>query len=123
MEIEKCIEIMKKKPNKRKSQLEINNSTIGDTIEIQMERLMENDGIDSSENKELKYTRSEEGVIAITDIRSDKFDMAIEETMKVEESEKKYLESKRKKREEILKNEKNIDNAEGGQSVQTTSEK
>lgn len=106
---------MKRIPVKSATRLKINNCTQGDSIEYQMERILNNE-LEESMEKELQYTKTDD-VIAITDIRSDKFEMAIEETMKVTESEKKALEIKRQKRAETLKI---GDNAVGGQSADTT---
>lgn len=112
----------KKIVNIRKSQLEINESVEGDTMEIQMERILNNGEMESLEQKELKYTNPEDGIIAITDIRSDKFDMAIEQNEKILEDQRGRLEEKRKDREEKLKKLKEKDdNGVAGQSVDTTS--
>lgn len=102
---------MKKVMKSKVSQLKINKASVADSIEIQMERLLNNEGLDGVENKELKYTRADEGVIGITDIRFDKWDAAIEQNEKIMESERERLEDKRKKREEIL--EKNKEKAKG----------
>lgn len=94
---------MKTKIKTRKTQLLINESVEGESIEYQMERILNNGDLDIVEQKEIKYTNPDDGVIAITDIRADKFELAIEQNEKILESERGRLEERRKKREEEIK--------------------
>lgn len=118
---------MKKQVIKRTTQLEINEAVVGDSMEIQMERIMNNGELDGMDQKEIKYTAKEDGVIAITDIRADKFELALEQNNKILEDQKGRLEKKRQEREEKLKESKEKsegkDSADGvaGQSVDATS--
>lgn len=58
----------------------VNTAVQGDTIELSMERLMQGEGLDSIEDRDLVYNDSETGIVnPITNIRSDKFELMLEE--------------------------------------------
>lgn len=58
----------------------VNTAVQGDTIELSMERLMHGEGLDSIEDRDLVYNDSETGIVnPITNIRSDKFELMLEE--------------------------------------------
>ena len=78
-----------------KTGLNINNSIEGESIERSLERISENkEPIDNSRG--LVYTERKDGVLPAYDIRTDRFELAVEATDKIAKS---YL----AKREERLK--------------------
>lgn len=80
--------------------LEINNSVIGDTIEIMMERLNEGEGEEGISERDLVYNDNETGMVnPITNIRSDKMELMLEE--KIGEYEHRHKKMKVVKDEEI----------------------
>lgn len=71
---------MKRKPKKSTTSIRINNSVQGDTIELIMERLMEGEGDAGIEDRDLVYNDKEaQDVNPITNIRSDRFELMLEE--------------------------------------------
>jgi len=70
-----------KTPNPRtRTTLEINESVVGESIEIMLERLKEGEGEDSVEDRDLVYNSDEtETVNPLTNIRSDKMELMLEE--------------------------------------------
>lgn len=114
---------MIKKTKYRRSVLEINSTTEGETIETKMEKILNKDSIENIEaEKPLEYTRAEYGVVAETDIRSDRFDMAIDATDKVTKAEltrrNEIWEERKTKTEEMQKKQKQKnDDSKGGQTV------
>lgn len=62
--------------------IRVNNSTEGETIEMKIERIMSNQE-PISDGAPLIYTDRDEGVLPAYDIRTDRFDVAIEAMDKV----------------------------------------
>lgn len=80
--------------------LEINNSVIGDSIEIMMERLNEGEGEEGISERDLVYNDNETGMVnPITNIRSDKMELMLEE--KIGEYEHRHRKMKIVKDEDI----------------------
>ena len=76
---------MYKVPNFRKSSLEVNQSKQGETIEQKMERIVhQNEPIKDGAPR--MYFDRKEGVRPETNIRTDRFEVAIEAMSKVEKS-------------------------------------
>lgn len=107
------IRVKKTERKKDKTQLTINKGIIGESLEIMMERLMEGEGEGAIEDRDLVYNDSESDTVnPITNIRSDKFELMLEEKIGHQTHEKKKItdkeeaEKQRKEREEILKKEK-----------------
>ena len=73
---------MYKIPRRTSTSIERNESIEGETIEQQIQRMI-NNGEVLGEEKEMIYTKPSEGVIYGTDIRGDKQEKAIEMTEKV----------------------------------------
>jgi len=73
---------MKKFNKAEKSSFRINNSVEGETIEKKVQRIMNNnEGI--SDGAPIIYTERNEGVVPEFDIRSDRFDLALDAMDKV----------------------------------------
>lgn len=71
---------MKKKHEKTKTLLSVNKGIQGEAIEITIERLMEGEGEEGVESRDLVYNDNETGVVnPITNIRSDKMELMLEE--------------------------------------------
>lgn len=64
----------------------INNSSEGNTIEQYMRRVIENKESISNVSKDLIYTERKEGVRASTNIRTDRFEIALDATEKIAKS-------------------------------------
>lgn len=74
------MEYKKKKPQKKQTLLNRNKGIIGDTIETMVERLMEGEGIEGIEDRDLVYNDGETNTVnPITNIRSDKMELMLEE--------------------------------------------
>lgn len=80
--------------------LRINNSTEGETIEQEIERLI-NDGTPVEHEKQPIFTKPSEGVPYGTDIRGDKWDKAIEVNEKINTNIENIRKMKLVKKEEI----------------------
>lgn len=93
---------MYKIPKQVKTSIESNDSVEGETIEIRLERLL-NNGDEVIESKELIYTRPEDGVVASFNIRHDHWDDAIEQASIMAEKRNELDAAKLQKRTEILK--------------------
>ena len=95
---------MYKIPRKTITSIERNESIEGETLEMQIQRMI-NNGEVLGEEKEMIYTKPSEGVVYGTDIRGDKQEKAIEMTEKVAQDVmrrrelKKMQENKKKKNE------------------------
>lgn len=86
---------MKHKKRKQTKLLKRNNSILGDTIEITVERLMQGEGEDGIEDRDLVYNDGESSIVnPITNIRSDKFELMADE--KIGEYEHKHRKLKTK---------------------------
>lgn len=68
----------------RKTVLSRNTSTVAETIEEQVERLRNNNEKIGDDGKELIYTEKGKGVIAAYNIRTDKFELALDALDKFE---------------------------------------
>lgn len=74
------MEYTKRKPKRQTTLMSRNKSIRGDTIEVQVERLMAGEGIDSVEDRDLVYNDQESPVVnPITNIRTDKMEVMLEE--------------------------------------------
>ena len=73
---------MYKIPKKTITSIERNESIEGETLEMQIQRMI-NNGEVLGEEKEMIYTKPSEGVLYGTDIRGDRQEKAIEMTEKV----------------------------------------
>lgn len=71
---------MKKIPKRIQTTIKRNKAILGDSIEIMVERLMEGDGEEGIEDRDLVYNDGEtELVNPITNIRSDRMELMLEE--------------------------------------------
>lgn len=71
---------MKRIPKQRPSVYKVNKGIIGHTIEITMERLIADGTIEGIEDRDLVYNDNEVNLVnPITNIRSDKFELMLEE--------------------------------------------
>ena len=77
----------------------------GETIEEKVERIM-NNGEPITDNAPMIYTERKDGVAEIYDIRSDRFDMALDATTKIEQSLRARREEYHKQQEDKLKEQK-----------------
>jgi len=93
---------MYKVPKPVRTSIEVNKSVEGETIEIQMERLLNNND-EIPETKELIFTRQEDGVIGGFDIRFDRWDQAYKDTTVMAEKNAELDNAKLIKRKETLK--------------------
>lgn len=93
---------MKKKFKRINTQIKRNISVLGETIEITVEKLLNNDLENSIEDRDLVYNSDETDIVnPITNIRSDKFDLMIEEkTGEIEHVHKKSTKIEETKTEE-----------------------
>lgn len=84
------IRIFKKDRKKTRSQLRINKRIIGDSIERMLERIREGEGEDSISDRDLVYNDNESNSVnPITNIRSDKFELMLEEKIGEQDHRKK----------------------------------
>lgn len=88
-----------KKPKFTRTGIDYNKSTDAETIEQQVERLFTN-GENVEGGKEIIYTERKDGVMPAYDIRTDRWDIAIETMDKVHASHQARRESAIKAREE-----------------------
>ena len=84
---------MYKIPKFSKTSIEVNKSVIGETIETQVERLV-NNRENISGGSPLIFTERKDGVLAEYNIRTDRFEVAIDAMDKVSKSYKARRESK-----------------------------
>ena len=101
---------MYKIPRRTITSIERNESIEGETLEMQIQRMI-NNGEVLGEEKEMIYTKPSEGVVYGTDIRGDKQEKAIEMTEKVAQDvmrrrELKNLQENEKKRTKTQKKKK-----------------
>lgn len=84
---------MKQVPKKPVTQLEVNESLVGDTIEEILERKKEMKEQIETDNNELVYNDNETNIVSpTTNIRSDKFELMLEQKMDEQSfNEKKHL--------------------------------
>ena len=81
--------------------LNINNSIEGESIERSLERIIENkEPIDNSRG--LVYTERKDGVLPAYDIRTDRFELAVEATDKIAKSYLAKREERLKEREKVV---------------------
>lgn len=97
---------MKRIPKRIKTSIKLNESVIGDSIELMIERLMNNEGIDGVEDRDLVYNDNESGIVnPLTNIRSDKWELMLEEKIGEYEFKHRKIQSKEtelKKSEETI---------------------
>ena len=71
---------MKRKPQNIPTCYKVNKGIIGHTIEITMERLINEGAIEQIDDRDLVYNDNEVNIVnPITNIRSDKFELMLEE--------------------------------------------
>lgn len=90
---------MYKIPKFQKTNIVSESSTEGETIENQIAKAL-SEGSKLGDNKPLIYTERKEGVRAETNIRTDRFEVAIEATSKIDKSYKASREERHKEPEE-----------------------
>lgn len=97
---------MKRIPKRIKTSIKLNESVIGDSIELMIERLMNNEGIEGVEDRDLVYNDNESGIVnPLTNIRSDKWELMLEEKIGEYEFKHRKIQSKEtelKKSEETI---------------------
>lgn len=86
---------MYKKPNFRKTNLVINNSLEGETLEQKIERVTTNKE-PIKDGAPLVYTDKNDGVLAGYNIRTDRFEIAVDAMDKIQKSESAKRDSKAK---------------------------
>lgn len=96
---------MYKIPKYQKTQIHINESVEGETIEQKVERLIANKEPITDSTVELLFTERKDGVMAGYNIRTDRFEVAIEAMDKAHKSSLARREAKM----EIVKNDKKND--------------
>lgn len=98
---------MYKIPKQHRTTIEINQSVQGESIETRIERMLNNND-DVSEMKELIFTREEDGIMGAFNIRHDHWDEAYENASTMAEKNSELDSARLKKRQEAIKEEKNI---------------
>ena len=78
------------------TKMAINNSTEGESIEMKLERIINNKEPINADGAPIIYTPRKEGVRASTNIRTDRFDVALEATDKIQKSYKARREERAK---------------------------
>ncbi len=74
------VRVQKKDRKREKTTLVINKAVQGDSIETMLERLKEGEGVDSVQDRDLVYNDGESSTVnPITNIRSDRFELMLEE--------------------------------------------
>lgn len=105
-------------PKRTKTKFRINESVEGETIEQELNRLINNnEGGLSTEQKPMIYLSPEQGVHYATDIRTDRWDKAIEQTERVTNHVDYVRDEKYKKRKEELDKIKNKGKEDEGSNV------
>lgn len=104
---------MYKTPKYKRTSMRVNNSTEGETLEMKIERIVNNKE-PISDGAPIIYTERKDGVQPGYDIRTDRFDVAIEAMDKV-------TKTHRGKREERIKTALGNDEKEGGDGGNTKS--
>ncbi len=96
---------MYKTPKYRKSAIKVNESVEGETLETKLERIMENKEPIVGEAP-LIYTEPKDGVMAGYDIRTDRFEVALDAIGKIDRSN--AAKRERKAKLEVVKEEKEV---------------
>jgi len=105
---------MYEQPKYSQGQLNINNGVPGETLEQKIERIVSGEGeTKQGDGAPLLYTERKEGIRASTNIRTDRFEVAIDATDKIARSYK----ARREERAE-MKIVKKDENESEGQSIQ-----
>lgn len=86
---------MYKTPKYQNTTLQVNNSTIGETLETKIERILTNKE-PIKDGAPILYTERKQGVLASTNIKTDRFEVAIEAMDKVSKSYKARREERQK---------------------------
>lgn len=91
-----------KKPHYVQTRLKINQSVQGEPLEIKVERLMNNrEPVGGKNPAPLLYMERNEGVRASTNIRTDRWEIALDATEKIQKSYKARRDEKAKDREPV----------------------
>ena len=105
-----------------RTSIKVNNSYLGERIEQKIERILHN-GEPITDGAPIVYTERKDGVLPQYDIRTDRFDVAVDAMSKVDKTHK----AKREERLKAVKggkDDKSNDGSEtGGQSLQGTDNK
>lgn len=102
---------MKRIPKREKTTLEINKSVIGDSIEVMIEKLMEGEGEGAIEDRDLVYNDNETDTVnPITNIRSDKMELLLDEKIGKYNHQHKKVAPKEEKEETSDNNDDNAEN-------------
>lgn len=86
---------MYKIPKYQQTGLQVNNSTVGETLETKIERILDNKE-PIKDGAPIIYTERKQGVLASTNIKTDRFEIAIEAMDKVSKSYKARREERQK---------------------------
>ncbi|UOF80763.1 hypothetical protein [Microviridae sp.] len=84
-----------RQPRTAQTRLKVNNSSIGESIEQKMERIIANKE-PIKDGAPLLFTERKEGVRASTNIRTDRFEVAVDAATKIEKSYKARREERTK---------------------------
>jgi len=89
---------MYKKPKYHQTQLEVNTSVTGETLETKIERILNNKE-PIKDGAPILYTERKQGVLASTNIRTDRWEVAVDAMDKVDKSYKARREERQKMKE------------------------
>ncbi|AXH74832.1 MAG: hypothetical protein [Microviridae sp.] len=109
---------MYKHPYERSTMIEINQATPGEMLETKVERLMHEKSPMEEAAVPLIYTPRSEGIRASTNIRTDRWEVAIEATDKIQKSYKARREENRK-----MEKDREANRNETGENKEKTPEK
>lgn len=111
---------MYKVPKYNKTKINVNNATDGETLETKIQRRMANKEPIKGEAP-LLYTEKKDGVMAGTNIKTDRFEVALDGVGTIQKSQTAKRDNIAKL--EIVKDDKNKENQEGKPEVNTESKK
>ncbi len=107
---ENTVRVFKGQRTRFRSSINVNESIQGDSIEVMMERLMEGEGEQGIEDRDLVYNDNESATVnPITNIRTDQMEARLDEVIGRQEHDKRKIqrtkdaEEDRKKKEEAEK--------------------
>ncbi|UYD39174.1 MAG: hypothetical protein [Wigfec virus K19_83] len=103
------------------TQLSINNSIQGDSIEIMMERIREGEGEDAIQDRDLVYNDAESNTVnPVTNIRTDKFESMLDEKIgEYEHKNKKIQRTEEAEKEKIKQKEEEKQKSTGTEGTET----
>lgn len=112
---------MYKIPKYAKTQLNVNASVEGETLETKIERIVNNKE-PVKDGAPIIYTPRKDGVLASTNIRTDRFEIAVEAMDKVDKSYKARREERAKREETAAKEGKKEGKDSGAEPIQGKTE-